>query len=216
MVRSGIVLGLLVVLVARDARATDPLEDYPDPDAARNLLAEGRVLLQKKRFEEACDKIEESVRLEAIVEAQLELAGCQEQIGRLASAWSGFTTVATRARATKQAALAKTASTRARRLDRRVPRLVLVVPESLATADLEVKRNGVPIDATAWSKPILVDPGPQRVAVTAPGMQRWLVVVRAEEGATVRAELPHALVPLPPPPPAEDEDEDAAETPAAP
>lgn len=215
--RAGVVLGaVLVVSFAVDARAGDPMEDYPDPDAAKHLLAEGRVLMQKKRFDEACEKLEESVRLEAVVEAQLDLADCHEHVGRLASAWGGFSTVADKARAAKQKALAKSAGARAKKLERRVPKLLLAVPESLTVPGLEVKRNGVVIEASAWAKPIPVDPGAHKVTVTAPGMQRWLVVVRAEEGATVRAELPADLVPVPPPPPPDPGPEEEEPKPAEP
>src|SRR5688572_15414925 len=60
-----------------------------ESDAAR-LFSEGRTLVIAKRFAEACPKFEQSQRLEPRLGTQLNVAFCQERLGKIATAWLGF------------------------------------------------------------------------------------------------------------------------------
>ena len=68
-----------------------------ESDAAR-LFREGRALVVDGRFAEACPKLEQSQRLEPRLGTQLNIAFCHEQLGKLATAWSGFQEAASTAR----------------------------------------------------------------------------------------------------------------------
>src|SRR6185436_4269196 len=71
--------------------------------AARALFAEGRKLSSEGKWQEACPKFEESLRLVPGAGTRFNLADCWEHIGRTASAWSGFLDVAAEAKAAGQA-----------------------------------------------------------------------------------------------------------------
>jgi hypothetical protein len=190
----------LLVLAPRDTLAADPLEDFPDPAAARSLVDEARALMQRKKYKEACPKLEASLRLAPGPSTQLDLADCNEHLGNLASAWRGFLDVASRLKAAKQADREKAARKRAQALEPRLPKLVVEVPNALE--GLEVKRDGVAIERAAWGTAIPIDPGPHRVSAIAPGRQRWTVTVQTNEGANTHVEIPRylpeiSLVPAP-------------------
>lgn len=190
-----IVVLLLALVVPKASFAGDPLEDFPDPEAAQTLDAEAHALLQQGRYVEACPKLEESLRLSPGLGTELDLADCNERIGKLAAAWSGFALAAARAKVAGEPLRERLASKRARALEPRLPRLVIDVPEALP--GLEVKRDGVAVDAATWGAAFAVDPGRHRVTVTAPGKQRWVATIESYEGATTRVEVPRELVDLP-------------------
>src|SRR4051794_25809493 len=62
--------------------------------AARALFAEARKLMAAERYDEACPKFEESLRLDQGIGTQFNLAHCWEKQGRTASAWGMFLDVA--------------------------------------------------------------------------------------------------------------------------
>jgi hypothetical protein len=189
MKRSALSIFVLLVLVPAVSRAADPLEDFPDPGAAQTLYQEARALIQKNKYSEACPKLEDSLRLEAGVGTRSDLADCNEHIGKIATAWAGFLDAAARSsKVASQADREKLARRRAQALEPRLPKLLIEVPKAMQ--GLEVKRDGVAIDAAAWGTPIPVDPGAHRVIVTAPGRTRWVTTVQIKEGETVRVEVP--------------------------
>jgi hypothetical protein len=192
MKRSSLSIIVLLLLTPAASRAADPLEDFPDPAAAKSLSQEARVLIQKSRYSEACPKLEESLRLEPGIATRLELADCNEHIGKIATAWAAFVDAADRSsKLANQSDREKSGRKRAQALAPRVPKLVIDVPN--ATEGLEVRCDGVAIDAAAWGTAIPVDPGTHRVTVTVPGKTRWVTTVQTMEGQTVRAEVPRDL-----------------------
>src|SRR5262245_32588034 len=94
--RSAIALGLVGSLVLGGAPRRAVAQS--DSAGARALFAEGRALMDKDRYEEACPKFEESLRLDPGMGTQFNLAHCWEKLGRTASAWALFLDVAAAAR----------------------------------------------------------------------------------------------------------------------
>ncbi len=194
-------LTLVVLLASRPALAADPLEDFPDPTAAERLRLEGRTLARGGQYAEACSKLVESVRLEPGIDAELELADCHEHLGKIATAWSGFTAAAAAASRSGDSAQARGASKRARALEPRVPKLFVDVPS--APPGLEVKLDGVLVEDARWGTAIPVDPGSHRVTATASGKARWVTKLDVSEGASMHVAVPTELAPAPsgtPPP----------------
>jgi hypothetical protein len=192
MKRAALAVVVLLLVMRRDAHAADPLEDFAEATtSAHDLLTEAHALMERQDYADACPKLEQALRLEADVGARLELAACREHAGELVAAWSAFVAAAAELRAAKQTARAKEATKRARALEPRLPKLVVEVPSP--EEGLEVKRNGLVLDTTAWGTAIAVDPGTHRVTATAPGKRRWLMVVQSTEGATTRVRVPDAL-----------------------
>lgn len=196
MKRTSLSVVVLLLLTPLASRAADPLEDFPDAAHAQTLIREARALMHTGNYRDACPKLEESLRLEAgIGEAgigtQFDLADCNEQIGKLATAWAGFLAVASQSKAANQNDREKSARRRARALESRLPKLVIAV--SSAEQGLEVKRDGIALDTAGWGAAVHVDPGTHRVTVTVPGKKPWLTMVQAKEGATTRVHVPRDL-----------------------
>lgn len=179
---------VLVPLEARADNSFDPLADFPDPKAARKLLADGRALLRQGNYVEACPKLEESIRIEANVGAKFDLADCNDHVGKIASAWAGFQEVATDGAAANQAERKKEAMQRVLVLEKKLPKLVIEVPK--AAPGLEIRRDGIVVEQAEWGTALPVDPGKHRVTAWLPGRTRWLTIVESIEGATTRVQVP--------------------------
>jgi hypothetical protein len=130
-----------------------------EESAAARLFREGRALVVAGRFAEACPTLEESQRLEPRLGTQLNIAFCQERLGKLATAWSGFQAAATRARREGDAAREQFATARALALAPRVPWLALRVAAGEAGGPSTILLDGAPLAPSAWGKELPVDPG---------------------------------------------------------
>ncbi|HVJ14812.1 MAG TPA: hypothetical protein VM686_05200 [Polyangiaceae bacterium] len=183
---SAIVLALL--LPVGQASAQDR-----DPGAAQALFDQARQLVKEGKFAEACPKLVESNRLDPGIGTQFHLADCYEQGGKIASAWGTFLDVASQARAAGQTDREKAAQKRAEKLEPRLPRLTLNVPEQSRVPGLEIWRGGVLIGAAQWGTPMPVDPGEIEILATANGKKDFKQTLRLEEGKTASFDLP-ALV----------------------
>jgi hypothetical protein len=158
-------LPLLVLTVSTRARA--------DAGEADTLFREGRELLRQERFEEACNKLEESNKLDPSSGTLLNLAHCHEQLGRYATAFAEFSRAAEMAE--QQQVPARVAEAR-RRVELLRPRLsYLVVQVSGPIAGLEVERNGERLEPRSYDQPVAVDPGTQTIRASAPGYTEWSV-----------------------------------------
>src|SRR5262245_20973343 len=80
----------LVVLGALASPRAAAAQSSSDAAAARALFAEGRKLLDEGKFNEACPKFQESLRLKPGIGTRFNLADCWEKSGRTASAWGEF------------------------------------------------------------------------------------------------------------------------------
>ncbi len=191
------VLPMALALLSPTAAFADPpsaARGGGDPAAAEVLFYDARQLMEKGKYNEACPKLEESMRLDTGVGTQFNLADCNEHIGKLASAWAGFLEVAAQSKSTNQPEREKLARKRAAALEPRLPKLVVDVPAP--TPGLEVKRDGIVVGAAAFGTSIPIDAGTHRVVATAPGKQ-WETVVQAVEGKTARIAVPRDLPALP-------------------
>ncbi|HSO35955.1 MAG TPA: hypothetical protein VLT33_25685 [Labilithrix sp.] len=184
-------LPVAFVLLAPSAALADPPRAGSDPAAAQVLFFDARQLMEKGKYTEACPKLEESLRLDAGVGTQFNLADCNEHVGKLASAWAGFLEVAAEAKAANQPDREKLARKRAAAIEPRLPKLIVEAPP-VATPGLEVKRDGILVGAAAFGTAIPVDAGTHRVVATAPGKQ-WETTVQASESKTTRVALPSDL-----------------------
>lgn len=185
MLRSTSALLASLVLFSSVARAQER-----DPAAAQALFDQARDLTRQGKFAEACPKFQESNRLDPGIGTQFNLADCYEQSGRVASAWATFLDVASQARATNQLDREKAATKRAEKLQPRLPRLVVNVPEASKTPGLEIRRNGMLVGSAQWGTPVALDPGEIELTASAPGKQTLRQTLRVEEGKTASYSLP--------------------------
>jgi hypothetical protein len=166
---------------------------------ARALFKEARALMDHERYEKACPKLEESLRLDYGMGTQFNLAHCWEKLGRTASAWGMFLDVAAAASREGQAKRESAARERAAALEPKLTRLRIEVP---APVDgLTVTRSGEEVGQAAWGEAMPVDPGSQHIEASAPGKKPWskdIDVVGVGKTASVRVP---ALEDVQPPPP---------------
>jgi hypothetical protein len=163
-------LSASVALFAPPARADDPA-------AAQSLFNDAKKLMTAGNYAEACPKLEESQRLAPAVGTRFNLADCYEHVGRSASAWAAFLSVASSAKNASQAAREKAARDRATALEPKLSRLAVVIPPPSRAAGLAVTRDGESVGDAEWGEAMPVDPGEHTVAASAPGKHGWKAIV---------------------------------------
>jgi hypothetical protein len=196
--------------------------------AAEALFDEGKKLMIQGQYTEACDKLEQSQRIDPGIGTLLYLAECYEKGGRSASAWATFREATSAARAAGQLDRARAGQQRADRLEPTLSRLTITVaPENSSLTGFEVRRGSESVTRALWNTPVPVDPGEHVVEARAPGRKPFSQTVQVGSQAA-RATLsipmleidPEASVAAPPegsaaPPPAA-ESAPPATTPAGP
>lgn len=164
---------------------------------AEQLFEEGRSLMDKGRFGEACPKLAESHRLDPGVGTLLNLAECYEKQGRTASAWATYLDAETLATRLNQAPRATFAAQRARQLGPTLPKLAIRVTETRSEGSavtVTLRRDGEALAKPAWSTFVPVDPGEHRIEASAPGFTTFTRTVTARAGEPVEVVVP-ALAP---------------------
>ena len=170
---------------------------------ADTLFAEGRDLLEKGKYPEACAKLARSEELAPAVGTLLNLAYCYEQLGRLRSAMEAYLEAERLANVAGEAKRAAFAKERYAAVEPRAPKLIVrVVPPE--APGLEIKRNGVLIAKQDLDKPVAVDPQDYLISASAPGYAAWkgAVIVRGE-GAVLTVVVPPLEATSAAPPPAQ-------------
>lgn len=137
-----------------------------DPE---KLFAEGSALIGQGRCAEALPMLEEAQRLDPGIGTQFNIAVCQQQLGRLGSAWRNFERVAELARASGKKQREDAARAKLDELRPKVPRFVI---RSEEPGDVTVKVDGAVIARDAWPF-VPLDPGKHHVDATAPTKQAW-------------------------------------------
>ena len=161
---------------------------------ASKLFDEGRTLVIAGRFAEACPKLEESQRLEPRLGTQLNVAFCQERLGKLASAWLGFQEAAITARREGDVAREEFAKSRIDTLEPRVPWLRVRAGAGIDPEQLTLLLDGAPLASSAWGKELPVDPGEHALVAAQVGDEYWRTTVTLGESQ-------HVDIAIPPPPP---------------
>jgi hypothetical protein len=189
----------LMVAVALGAvctiRAGHSVAEEHDAAASEALFREGRRLMKSRDFAAACPRLEESLRLDPATGTLVNLADCEEQVGRTASAWQHWRAAADRLPAgDKRRAVAVQ---RAAALEKVLARLTIELAPS-APPDVRVKRDGTLLGAPSLGVALPVDPGRHMVVVSANGRQdrEIEVTIQDREQRTVTVE-PGAIETLP-------------------
>jgi hypothetical protein len=205
-------LTIAAALLCATARAqTEPGPD--DKALATVLFQEGRTLMSAGHIAEACQKLEESQRLDPGGGTILNLALCHEQDGRLARSWAEFNQAIVAARKDGRRDREAAAAEQLRALEPRLSKLTVVVPLGTQVDGLRVECDGRELGQGAWSTPMPVDGGQHVVRATAPGKEPFAAtIVIAKEADAQTVDIPVLATPVlvvkpprvaaPPPPPA--------------
>lgn len=188
-------IALALTLLPLTARAQSPSA------LAEALFNEGRAALVAGDYERACPKLRESDRIEPQPGTKLNLARCEEQRGKLATAWGLYRAVLDEVR--PEDARAPEARDRLAALSTRVPKLVLEL-EPGAPDTTRVRVGGVEVAAAGFGVPLPVDPGTVLLQIAAEGRQPRQLEIVITEGATQTVRVspgPAIEAPLPGPAP---------------
>jgi len=166
----------------------------PSGAQAEVLFHQGRELLVAGKVAEACNAFEASENLEPAVTTLLNLAGCREKLGQFATAWGLFLDAARRTRMASDAAtqqLHDIAQARAQKLEPRVSKLTIHVPQQSQLDGLQIARGPDQVIAGLWNRSLPIDGGTYTLTARAPGAKPWStqVTVAAESDAKI-VEIP--------------------------
>jgi tetratricopeptide (TPR) repeat protein len=197
-------LALGVVLFAHGALA----QTSANTTGAQALFDEAKALMKAGKYDQACPKLEESQRLDPGGGTLVALALCYEAEGKLGSAWTEWDLALSDARSAHRADREALALKHVEDLDKRVPRLRVVVTSK--APGVEVTRDGAVVPNALWGTPVPVDPGTHPFEAHAPGKQSWSMQVQVPAQPVVLdvtvpelTDAPAAApVPAPVPPPA--------------
>ncbi|WP_437610305.1 hypothetical protein WMF20_02265 [Sorangium sp. So ce834] len=170
-----------------------------DPTLAQTLFEEGRRLMEAKAYAEACPKLAESQRLRPGTGTLLNLALCNEALGKTATAWGQFKEALFASKKEGNAAREAFAQEHIGALEPRLSRIVL---KAEGTPGLLVRVDGHDIPAAALGTPIPIDPGSHEIEATASGYSVWSTTVQVGESADLKAIAVPKLQPAPPATPA--------------
>jgi hypothetical protein len=172
-------LALLVpglLLEASRARA-----EPSDPAAAEMLFRQGRSLVRAQDYRDACPKFAESLRLEHAPGTLLNLADCEEHVGRTATAWAHFKELSKELPWSDERQPLATA--RAAGLEQRLARLTIRA-SALLGEDRRVLRDEVELGPASLNVALPVDPGKHTVLVRDRERVIYLAAVEVHEGQT--------------------------------
>jgi hypothetical protein len=188
---------LAATVISQAARA--------EPEAPAAALEHFRDALKLKdagSCEQAIPLFQESARLDKQAKTLIQLADCEETVGRWSDAlrdWRDARDQASLGSDPVSARQREVAERRMRELDARLPRLTVVLaPES--AKDVRVTRDGVRLGPVSLNRPLPVDPGRHVVEVAARDhvSRTWTVTLVEGEQRELhvlldkRLEPPHA------------------------
>jgi hypothetical protein len=154
-----VLIGLSSALVSTPAHAADPV-------TAEALFRDGRRAVEVGNYALACAKFDESNRLDPAAGTLLNLADCEQNRGQLARAWQHFEQLYEELPPSDERRAI--AEARARLLEKRVPKLRIVLA---ASGPATVKRDDTVLGPASLGVSQPVDPGRHIVVVSSPG--RW-------------------------------------------
>jgi hypothetical protein len=154
------------------AQATDPI-------AATELFKQGREAMGKGDHATACQKFDDSARLDLKVGTLLNLAECEEHLGKIASARQHLQRALDLAKAQGDDRV-ELARTRLAAIDKRVPRLTVTLASKVPGA--RIRRDDVDLGGGSIGSPLPVEPGEHVITVSAPRHEDRSFTVKLAEG----------------------------------
>jgi hypothetical protein len=192
-------LALLASAFAAAATLLEPrgaLADDPGGDTtiAQTLFEEGRRLMEAKQYALACPKFEESQRRRPGTGTLLNLALCNEALGKKATAWGNFKEVLFASKKESNEAREAFAQEHISALE---PKLSKLQVDAESTPGLVIRRDGQEIPGAALGTPIPVDPGTHELEATAPGYSVWSTTIKVGDSADLKKVAIPKLTPAP-------------------
>ncbi|HEX6764481.1 MAG TPA: hypothetical protein VF103_03365 [Polyangiaceae bacterium] len=192
---AGFGAALLVFALTGRAKAQSQSTDRA---LAEQLFREGQSLVEAKRFAEACPKFAESQRLDPGTGTLLNLAACHQSQGKLASAWTEYSTVVTLAQRDNRPDRVAFAEERLKEIEPKLSRLTLELSPAADTPGLVIKLDGAAVGRPALGVAVPVDPGTHNVEAAATGKRTWQATVDIPDGPSTKSVVIPELIDAPP------------------
>jgi hypothetical protein len=171
-----------------------------DAAAAAELFERGRGAMKQQDYTTACAAFADSVRFDTKVGTLLNLADCEEHLGRLVIARTHWQQAANLAHALNDSR-ENVARQRFTAVDPRVAKLAVRVAEA-SPPNVTVRRDDVELGSGSLGLALPVDPGPHTITTRAPGYEDNITTVPLKEGEVKDVVVgPGPKIPPPPPPP---------------
>jgi hypothetical protein len=187
-----------------------------DPTAvAVALFQQGRDLVKQGRYAEACPKLAESQRLEPKLGTLLNLAVCNEKLGKTATAWAEYGSAEAMARreGPREQEREGFAREQAANLEKKLARVTFQA--SAPEPGLRLTLDDQLLAEAVLGTPLPVDPGKHRISAVATGKKPWsreidvpaekadlsipIPALEAAPAAPAPAPTPPAPIAVPPP-----------------
>jgi hypothetical protein len=160
-----------------------------DAAASVELFRQGRGLLNKGRFKEACDMFQRSLVLRRSPGTLLNVGNCLESSGDLIGALRAFEETQRLAQAEPDARKAEVWTTAAREESEALaPRIPHVVVGALDASDVRVMLDGEAL--TVFAEPVALNPGAHVVAASAEGKLAFERRFELVASQTLSVEIP--------------------------
>jgi len=143
---------------------------------AETLFRQGKDLMAKGKYADACAAFDASQKLAPAVSTLLNQAACREKNNQLATAWGLFLEAERQTRgATDEHSrqFHQVAASKAAKLEPRLSTLTISVAPDSQVGGLQITRGGEPVDPGAWNKALPVDGGSYEITASAPGNTDW-------------------------------------------
>lgn len=181
---------LALLLLLSVAASFAQAQGTTDKAAAEALFDRGLALMKDGKYQEACERLEQSQSIDRGIGTMLYLADCYEKLGKTASAWALFREASSLAQAGGQPERAEAGKRRAEKLEKGLARLTIQVPAANKLAGLEIQDNGTAVHPSVWGYAAPVDPGTHRIQAKAPGYLAFSKAVTVAEAGSVELEIP--------------------------
>jgi hypothetical protein len=170
------ILSMIFVLTVAGVAAAQS-----DAERARIELEKGYALRKEGRFAEALPLLVDSYKLAPQLKTLINLADCEENLGKLADALEHWTAARDEATSQGDASIAKVAGERAEKLDKRTPTITLQLAAD-APASAVVSWDGTVVPAKDLGAKRRVDPGAHVAMVQVPGYPPRRYELQLSEG----------------------------------
>ncbi|HVJ18543.1 MAG TPA: tetratricopeptide repeat protein [Polyangiaceae bacterium] len=159
---------------------------------AESLYQEGKRLMNERKFDQACPKLEESYKLEPATGTLLNLGACYDGAGKYATAWAYYNDALAAAKRESQDVRVTYATEQLQKLEAQLTRLQIELAPGADVPGLEVRLDGRAISSAALGFPSPVDPGQHVIEVSAPGKKP----IRMDLVANAPKTVVKAIVPV--------------------
>jgi len=176
---------LMAVTTASRARADDTARRR---GLAEALFQEGRSRVEKGDLVVGCAKLAESQELDRQLGTLINLAGCHEAQGRLATAWAEFNEAHAWGARLNRPDRAELARARAAAIAPRLSHVVLVT--NAAAPDFSVVVDGTPMGAGVLGTELPIDAGEHTILASGRGRRAWSGTFTIAANATAKVEIP--------------------------